>query len=479
MPKKLTQEEFQRYAKDKFPTHDFTDTTYVNAHTHVEGLCLIHEEKFLCKYNDMKSTKSGNMCPKCGQEARVKNKDIDKWQTSFKKTMVERYGVEYALQNEEIAAKALATNKENHGGVHYSQQAHVKEQYSKRELMKYRVHFTDEQNETFHNPENLAQMNIKKGLNLSEIGDVYGVGKDLVQKHFARLGLTPIRNKRSMFEKDMCDFLDSLNVEYEISDRKLLKGKELDIYIPSHNLAIELNGVWWHSVDCLGKEKARSIHKNKTDMCDDLGIHLIHIWEDTWKHKEKVVKNFLKNKLGFTDLKKDARKLKLRKASIDEVYKFFNDNHLQGCPKMGTVYVLSDSDTIYAGMIFKSLNDNEYEIIRYATCGNIRGGFSKLMKGFIREYSPKKIHSFADRETVYKHNNVYSLNGFNALSEIPPDYKYYDQKLQMRKHKFLYRKKYFESLGYEVDHQTEEQLRIQEKLYKCYDAGKIRYVYVV
>jgi len=50
---------------------------------------------------------------------------------------------------------------------------------------------------------------------------------------------------------------------------------EIDIYIPSLQIGIEFNGIYWHS----NKHKKPKYHMLKTQMCYKNGIKLYHIWE--------------------------------------------------------------------------------------------------------------------------------------------------------------------------------------------------------
>jgi len=86
----------------------------------------------------------------------------------------------------------------------------------------------------------------------------------------------PYKSNISTYEIEIKNFLKSKNIEYEINDRKILKGKEIDIYIPEYNLAIEFNGLYWHSE--IYKDK--NYHLNKTEECLKNNIQLIHIFED-------------------------------------------------------------------------------------------------------------------------------------------------------------------------------------------------------
>ena len=67
-----------------------------------------------------------------------------------------------------------------------------------------------------------------------------------------------------------------------------MNGKELDIYIPSLNKAIEFNGTYWHyHPDNFIPER----HGNKSKLCKKLNISLLHLRQDLWlKDKQKMKK---------------------------------------------------------------------------------------------------------------------------------------------------------------------------------------------
>ena len=71
----------------------------------------------------------------------------------------------------------------------------------------------------------------------------------------------------------------------------------MDIYIPSKNIAIEYYGIYWHSELYVDKD----YHLNKTELCNDKGVKLIHIFEDEWVNKQDIVKSRLKNLFGLTE----------------------------------------------------------------------------------------------------------------------------------------------------------------------------------
>ena len=91
-------------------------------------------------------------------------------------------------------------------------------------------------------------------------------------------------------EKELLDFIKLIyNGEIIENDRKILNGKQLDIVLSELKLAIQFNGVYWHS------DKDKNYHLNKTELCESKGYRLIHIWQDEWKESSEIIKNKLKS----------------------------------------------------------------------------------------------------------------------------------------------------------------------------------------
>lgn len=63
--------------------------------------------------------------------------------------------------------------------------------------------------------------------------------------------------------------------ELSINNRSLIKPYEVDLYIPSKKLAIEVNGTYWHSAGDLEQlAHARKRHKHKLGLCRAVGVDL-------------------------------------------------------------------------------------------------------------------------------------------------------------------------------------------------------------
>lgn len=232
-------------------------------------------------------------------------------------------------------------------------------------------------------------------------------------------------------EDDLANYIASLIGSDAIlrNDRTVLKGKEIDIYIPAYKIGIEFNGVYWHSD--LRKEK--NYHFNKSIEAEQAGVHLIHVWEYEWQ--DPIIKNKLKqffNILFNKNITKIyARQCEVRKISNAEAKDFNNKTHLQGHRNAQVTYGLFYKDKLVQLMSFsrtrynKNLkSDDEWEIIRGCPGSNniVVGGVSKLFKHFVDDYKPKSVFSYCDFNKF--NGRSYETIGMKFIGYTGPDLKY-------------------------------------------------------
>lgn len=105
----------------------------------------------------------------------------------------------------------------------------------------------------------------------------------------------PIGVQYSAKEKEILNFIkENYNGKIIENDRKILNGKELDIYLPDLNLAFEFNGDYWHSTIY----KDQNYHLNKSKLCLIKNIDLIHIFEFEWNNNKEIIKNIILSKIN-------------------------------------------------------------------------------------------------------------------------------------------------------------------------------------
>lgn len=247
-------------------------------------------------------------------------------------------------------------------------------------------------------------------------------------------------NHLSYGEDELYDFIRNLVGEDNVikCDKKTLDGLEIDILIPEYNIGIEFDGLRWHSE----KFKDKNYHLNKTILCENKGIRLIHIFEDEWLYKKEIVFSKIKHILGYDN----STKIGARKCSIDVINKekareFLNKNHIQGYAK-SSIYIGAFHDNELVGvMTFLKNGNGNYILNRFASSINkiIQGLFSKMMRYFIKNYDVNIITTFLDRRWCHTiENNIYAKFGMELENIIKPNYSYTNGKI--RKHKFGFRK---------------------------------------
>lgn len=243
-------------------------------------------------------------------------------------------------------------------------------------------------------------------------------------------------------EQEVYEYVKSLCPDAVQSCRDILNNdKELDIYVPSKKLAIEFDGIYWHSSRSRDTDDEKSkYHLLKTEDCESKGIHLLHIFCNEWNERQDVWKSVIKQKLGLTDKKIYARKCHAAKVDNKAAISFFNLNHLQGNASAKYYVGLFHEGSLVACMSFAGTRytEGDFEILRYANIINhsVVGGFSKLLKFFMRDKSGKVV-SYANRR--WSNGNVYESNKFTLANISGPCY-YYTKDYINLQHRSVYMK---------------------------------------
>lgn len=274
-------------------------------------------------------------------------------------------------------------------------------------------------------------------------------------------------------EKELQQLILSVAPDAVFNDRSILKGKELDVYVPSKKVAIEYNGDIWHS-EAYKRELAKDCHLIKTKMCDELGIRLIHIFSDELQNKKNIVESIIKSALGVYEKKYFARNLSIKQLSLEEARQFFEQNHINGHIN-GNKYVgLVDGDTvIQAVSIGKSrFKKGDIELLRMATLLNTQvvGGFSKLLK----HCGEKEMTSYLDRRLF--NGKGYVSSGWSYIKSTPPSYFYTNGKERFNRMSYM-KQRCLERWPDADASKTEHQLCLEHGLYRIYDCGTLIFTF--
>ena len=309
----------------------------------------------------------------------------------------------------------------------------------------------------------------------------HGMFKQTPDNHLHGSGCPKCGAMLSKNEREIIDYIKSYDIKVIEHDKEMLKGLELDLYLPDYKIAIEYNGIYWHNEH---KGKDSKYHLNKLNLCNSLGIKLIQIFEDEYINHKNIVLTKISHIIGIRNggIKVGARECYIKPIGKHEAKEFLDENHIQGGSNSTLYYgaFIKKSDKLVGVMSFR-LNDPDnmlWELTRFATDNKyiVSGLGSKMFSYFKKNNIWKEVKSFADRRwTVDIDNNLYTKIGFKLDEIEKPDYRYVVG--NERKHKFLFRKKMLnKKYGLPLT-MTEKEMCNHLGFYRIWDCGLIKYVY--
>lgn len=340
------------------------------------------------------------------QNAAIKQKATD--------TMIERLGAPFAFQSPQVKEKIKATVRDKYGVDYIGQNIEIRKK----------------QSETYYKNHPELVLRTKRMVELYESGmSPVAIAKELDMNFasvYSKLNYLGIREKGSLPvsspHRTLLTLLDQHNVAYEVNTRKIIPPKELDIYLPDHRLAIEVNGAYWHS----DKFKNRQYHAIKTKACTSNGIRLLQFWDFEINNRLPVVASIIINAIGKSRIIA-ARKCQVVKLDKPAASRFLATNHIQGSVGSAVKLGLVCKDELVAVMTFSKPRFSkkyQWELARFANkLGTVVvGGAAKLFAAFCREHSPETVVSYCDMRLFT--GNAYEKMGFTYLHWSIPNYIY-------------------------------------------------------
>ena len=468
--------------------YDYSKVRYTTSDGNAIIICPKHGE-FKIRYVDLPRH---NGCNKCRLENNSQA-EFDKWLKEVKEIHKDKFDyskVKYSgSQNKIILSCSLhgefETTPEGHknksGGCKKCRYMYSKESASigfdeieKRSLIIHNSKYT-------YINDNNAQSHTD---NLHIVCPEHGDFIQLVSNHLDGHGCPKCITKT---QSKIAEYIESLGFEIKYNYRLGLGRQEVDIFIPSKNIAIEYHGLVWHSYGTTfpnnANERNPNIDKIKYNYLAEQGIQLITIWDIEWNNinKQKIWISLLRNKLGL--IPKDniigARKCEIREVSNADSKDFLEHNHLQGNNYSKVNLGLYYQDNLMALMTFKKdvTHRAEYELVRFCNKINyqVQGGASKLLKYFERNYNPNSILSYANKR--WSDGNLYNSLNFEFVKHTDPSYFYYldlnktiHSRNSFQKHMLKNKLEIFDEDKTEMENMFDNKYRI------LYDAGNFTYI---
>lgn len=265
----------------------------------------------------------------------------------------------------------------------------------------------------------------------------HGVFEQSPKDHIRGSGCPSCARTSSKPELDIVSYIRELCPTTELIQRyrpTWMNGKELDIYLPEFNLAIEYNGTSYHHssrgehVDKYYKRtyKPKSYHYDKWLLCKENDITLLSIYDFYWllEDKREIYKSKIKHYLKL-DTKVYARKCIIQDIDNSLAFEFYSNNHIESC---GFPYKNSKSYGLFynnelvmcctIGEIYNQTSKSfKLKLHRICTLRDytVVGGISKLTK-FLKTI----VGSFSYQITLSSGGT--SLKSVNDYNVLPPRY---------------------------------------------------------
>ncbi len=282
------------------------------------------------------------------------------------------------------------------------------------------------------------------------------------------------RDRYSMEHRRLVEWLLRHGIKVEVNKRDLISPKEVDIYLPEYNMAIEVDGVYWHR-----NEDERINRPIRRQMLDDKGIRLLRFWDYEIRSRSVSVLSYLSSTLGLIDTRIGARACDIRTVSTEESSAFLDRYHLQKATTASVRLGLYYSNKLTALMTFRRPSISkafDWELARFAVKQgwSVAGAASRLLHNFRKDHAGSLI-SYSDRR--YSAGHLYETLGFVLARATKPGYFYYHQTLgalsryQAQKHKLE------KLLGPKFDPSLSEHENMNQSGYmRVYDCGQCVWV---
>ncbi len=354
-----------------------------------------------------------------------------------RKTNLERYGHEESFASPEIRQRAKATLTERYGVDNVFKldeyqdkgRAAIRSRYGLENIsQRYLSPYTKS---IIHDREAFMAFCAGKNYEMvaSDLGDVSAVQIGIIANKFDCVDVFAF-GKGSVYQKQCRDWLLDQGFTVLENNRTVIGPKEIDLWLPDHNMGIEIDGLYYHS-EVAGR-KSQQYHRAKQDMAEVAGVRLIQIFTDEWMFKNDLVKATILRSCGKASPQRiAARTCSIETASWGQVSDFLADNHLQGSGAPTKYnFALISNEVIVAVMTFgrnrKSTNTNGWELVRYCqdSSVNVVGGAERLFKKAINDLDISELTSFSDRR--YFSGAIYRKLGFSHKGRSKPGYHYTD-----------------------------------------------------
>jgi hypothetical protein len=393
-------------------------------------------------------------------QEKVQQTQIDRYgglMVNARKALGEKYQGKNPFAVEEVKAKIRETNKRKYG-THSVKQSHLPT--STIDIINSPKDYAD-----FINGKTLLQIQDNLGINTTTVSRI-------ANRYLCRDLITT--DVGSQWEQKIRSSLDHYNINYIPNCKTLISPLEVDFFLPNHNIAIEVNGLYWHSYS---RRPDKNYHFSKWKLCREKGVDLYQWFDDDIRGSWPIIESKIQYLAGVEKPRIGARKCTLRKVSYQEAKMLFEKNHIQGAVQ-GQQYLLGAyyRDQLVGVMGFAHRR-HYLELTRFATnlSATYPGLFSRMLKFSIEDLAyTGDIVSFSDN--AHSNGAVYAANGFAIDKVLGPAYWYTNDYQTRHNRQNFMKSKIAKRFDIDMSNKTEWQAMQELGYDRIWDAGKIKWI---
>ena len=448
--RKKNYEQFIKRASSKFNNFfDYSNVNYINTSTPVEIICPKHGSIFITPEKHL-AYRTG--CSKCGKEVVKPSKTTEEFikeAQSIHKNSDGTPKYDYSKTKYAKIRNKLTIICPYHGGFAQQANGHLQGFGCPTCAVEHRgdlrrkplEQFILEASKIHNNFYDYSLVDYKNThTKVKIICPTHGEFKQGAKAHVFGAGCPACVGIVSKPELEILDYINSLvSTTVQQSYRRIgnIKSREVDIYLPKFNLAIEYNGSTYHhsSKSIYVKEyeskmaKPSTYHFDKWKMCFDNDITLLSIYDFYWadENKKEIIKSKIRHYL-WLDKKIYARKTYIKELDNATAYKFYDSNHLEGkgmaykSAKSYGLYSKEDDTLLMCATVGEIYNQSSksFKTKLHRICTlldyTVIGGISKLAKHIKSDIGK----SFTYQITLSSGGT--SLKSVNSYKILPPRY---------------------------------------------------------
>ena len=238
---------------------------------------------------------------------------------TLKVSNLEKYGVSNVLELQEVRQKGIDTLKEKYGVTNPA----YCEKFKRQSTVTRQTAYYDK--DTFNKFTDADWLSAEhaKGNPIWVIAKQLGVSSSNLCKQFHKLKIQIKLFSASELETRLATLFTANGLRFRQNCRNLIKPKELDFVLLDSAVAIEVNGLYFHS-EKFGKDSG--YHQNKMLRCKALGYSLLQFWDYEINQNAELVVDYVMRRAALLPLVA-ATEVKL--VSDLEYTVFFTENSFE------------------------------------------------------------------------------------------------------------------------------------------------------